>query len=257
MVEAAEEEVKINLNLEEETTLQEELSEVEQEATLHGWKKEGAEGRRTLSAEEFMDRQPLYDELKSTKKQIKRLQDGVDALKARDTIIRKDERVKVVKELQQAKKLAMEEENYDAVIEIDDKIAETRAEAQADVLEPAVNEAFESWIDSNEWYNQDTEMKDYADMIGNGYAASHPDTPLSEVYKVVTKEVNKRFPAKRENPATNTSSPVEGAQRGGKNSGKLRASDLPTEHRQMMRDIVRAGGITEEQYLKEYETLQS
>ena len=249
----AAEEIKIDLNVEtEEEHTVEEPTEIEVEAATHGWKKEGAEGKRTLSAEEFMDRQPLYDELRSTKKQIKKLQEGVDALKSHQSTIRKDERVKVIRELQQAKKQAMEDENYDAVIQIDDKIAEHRAEAQADVLEPATNQAFESWEGQNSWYNQDTEMREYADMIGNGYASQHPNIDLSAVYEVVSKEVKKRFPLKFENPASATSSPVEEVRRGSRTSAKFRKSDLPDQDRQIMNSIVRAGGITEEQYLKEY-----
>ena len=255
---STEEEIKIDLEGGEEYVEESpELSEIEQEATLHGWKPEGAEGKRTLSAEEFMDRQPLYDDNKSMKRQIKRLQEGMDALKTHQGKIRADERTKVIQELQQAKVRAMEEENYNAVVQIDDKIAETRAEAQADVLEPVTNNAFESWVEGNDWYNQDPEMKEYADMIGNGYASQNPNKDLSDVYEIVTKEVKQRFKHKFQNPLSDTSSPVEGARRGSTTSSKLRASDLPEMDRQIMKSIIRAGGITEEEYLKEYAELGS
>jgi hypothetical protein len=251
-----EEELKLDLEevVEEEPV---ELSEVEEEATLHGWKSEGVEGKRTLSAEEFMDRQPLYDDAKAMKKQIKRLQEGMDALKTHQGKVRVDERAKVVAELQQAKVRALEEDNYEAVVQIDDKIAETRADAAADVLEPVTNGAFEDWEAANSWYNQDPEMKEYADMIGNGYAAQNPNKDLSEVYDRVTSEVKKRYAKKFSNPASNASSPVEAAHRGGRTSSKLRKSDLPEQDRRIMDSIIRAGGITEAEYLKEYAELGS
>jgi uncharacterized membrane protein len=250
------EEIKIDLTVEEGDTITE-PSEIEIEAASHGWTPGGVEGKKNLTAEEFMDRQPLYDEIRSTKKQIKKLQEGVDALKSHQATIRSDEREKVIKELKVAKRQAMEDENYDAVIEIDDKIATQRAEAQAAVLDPVSNGAFESWESQNEWYNQDDEMKEYADMVGNGLAATHPNIPLTDVYERVTKEVKKRFASKFTNPASATGSPVEGGKRGTRTSSKLRVSDLPEQDRRIMESIIKAGGITKEEYLEEYSQLGS
>jgi hypothetical protein len=226
-----------------------EYSEIEQEAIDHGWNPEGVEGKKNLSAEEFMDRKPLYDELHSTKKQIRKLQDGMEAMKTMQEGIRAREREKTIRELQQQKKVALESENYDAVLQIDDAIAQERT-AEA---EPVSNVAFETWVDENEWYHQDQDMKKYADMIGAGYYQQNPKVPMSEVYEYVTSEVKKRYQDKFENTHRQRPNPVEGAGKGRTNTSKKHSvRDLPEEDRQIMKTIIRTGTMTEEEYLKDY-----
>ena len=238
----------------EELEQSHEYTEIEVEAMEHGWNPEGVEGKRNLSAEEFMDRKPLYDEIHSTKKQIKRLQEGMDALKAHHEKVAELERAKALDYLKNQKKIALENEDFDAVLDIDDKIAEQKAVTAA---APASNSVFEAWVEDNGWYNQDSELKEYADMIGNGYAASHPKKPLTDIYEYVSKEVKSRFPEKFGNTARSAPSPVEGGSKRRTTSRKLSARDLPEDDYRIMKTIVRAGGITEEQYLKEYAELNS
>ena len=227
-----------------------EYSETEQEAIDHGWNPEGVEGKKNLSAEEFMDRKPLYDELHGLKKTTRKLQDGMEAMKQMQAGIRAREREKVISELQSQKKEALESENYDAVIAIDDKIAEERASEDA----PINNTAFEEWVDSNEWYHQDPEMKEYADLIGAGYNQQNPNKTPVDIYKYVEDEVKKRYPAKFENPNRSQPNSVESASRGrsGKGGAKHRVADLPENDRRIMDTIVRTGTMSKEEYLKEY-----
>lgn len=247
----SEQEASVELELEPESVEPiQEYSEIEQEAIEHGWNPEGAEGKRNLTAEEFMDRKPLYDDIHSLKKQLKRTQDGIEAMRQMQEGIRQREREKTIKELKEQKKLALETENYDAVLEIDDKIASENAEAAA----PVQNVAFEKWVEDNDWYNQDSEMKEYADTIGNGYLSKHPGIAPSEVFNYVTKEVKARFKEKFENENRSKPSSVEGATRGRKaTSAKHRAADLPEQDRQLMKTILRATpNMTEADYLKDY-----
>lgn len=248
-------EPEIKLDIESVEPEAPDYSEVEIEAMEHGWNPEGVEGKRNLSAEEFMDRKPLYDEIHSTKKQIKRLQEGMDLLKAHHERVAELERAKALDYLKNQKKIALENEDFDAVLDIDDKIAEQKAAPNA--AAPASNSAFEEWVEENTWYNQDSELKEYADMIGNGYAASHPKKPLTDIYEYVSKEVKSRFPEKFGNTARHAPSPVEGGSKRRTTSRKLSARDLPEDDYRIMKTIVRAGGITEEQYLKEYAELNS
>jgi len=243
-------EVKIDLPEGVKETTETELSDIEQEAVTHGWNPEGVEGKANLSAEEFMGRQPLYDDIRSLKKSNRKLQDGIEAVKQMQEGIRQREREKTVAELKQQKRQALEEENYDAVINIDDQIA---AAAVADA--PVNNVAFETWVDSNEWYHQDQDMKQYADMIGAGYYQQNPTKDMGSVYEYVEKEVKQRYPDKFDNANRNTPSPVEGAgngRRGRSAASSHNARDLPEQDRQIMRTIVRSGAMTEAEYLKEY-----
>lgn len=251
------EEAEIKLNIEEEVVEETpEYNEIEQEAIAHGWNPEGVEGKRNLTAEEFMDRKPLYDDLHSQQRKIKRLEEGMEALKQHNKLIAAKEREKVINELKRAKKLALQEEDFDAVIAIDDKIAETRTEKDAD--EEKHNYVFETWVENNSWYSQDPEMKEYADMIGHAYYNRNPTKTVEEVYAYVEKETKTRFADKfHSNTSRSKPAPVEGAatgRRGGKGrTTKYSVSDLPPEHVDIMKALIRSKVFDNEQdYLKEY-----
>jgi hypothetical protein len=193
----------------------------------------------------------LYDDIHSLKKKARKQEEAIEAMKKMQEGIRIREREKTINELKQQKKLALEQENYDAVIQIDDKIAEE----QAAPTEQAPNLAFESWVEENPWYHQDSEMKDYADMLGEGYYNRNPSKNVEDVYRYVGEEVRKRFPDKFRNTARDNPNPVEGAnngRRGKSASSNYSVRDLPENDRQIMRTIVRSGAMTEAEYLKEY-----
>jgi len=227
------------------------LTEVEQEAMSHGWNPEGVEGKRSLTAEEFMDRQPLYDEIHSLKRQTRKLQEGVSALTKHQEHIRKQEREKTIQELKQKKVEAMEAGDNALVVDIDDQIQDTKAAAV--VAEPS-NDDFEDWIDANTWYNQDTEMKKYADMIGAGYSSLHRDASLAKVYEHVTQEVKARYPTKFAGSKRGQPAPVEGAAKGRKvaKQQKYTTKDLPEDARGMMKAIVRTSDMSEQDYVNSY-----
>ena len=227
-------------------------SEIELEAIEHGWNPEGVEGRRTLTAEEFMDRQPLYDDLKKNKRQLRKQQEQIEALKKHMKVVDENARRRALEELKVQKREALENEDYDGVIAIDEQIAETK---NAPVIDEApTTAAFESWRESNEWYDEDPAMKDYADMVGTHYAQKNPNMPAEEVFNYVTNEVKTRFADKFKNVRREQPTQVEGAARGRVPASRRGHSvnDLPEEHRQIMQTLVRGGTMTKEEYLKSY-----
>jgi hypothetical protein len=232
---------------------EQEYSEIELQAIEHGWNPEGVEGKRNLSAEEFMDRQPLYDEMRNLKKQARKLEEGMDAMRKMQEGIREREREKTIKELQQKKLEALEDGNYNAVIEIDDAIAEEKVNKDTQAVN---NHQFEEWVDNNEWYNQDPDLRKYADTLGSGYFATNPNAEPKEVFNYVETEVKARYPEKFGNPRRKAPAPVEGASRGRgqvkRGASKHKASELPEQDRQIMRTILRTGKMSEAEYLKEY-----
>ncbi len=231
------------------------VSEIEEEAAKHGWNPEGVDGKRNLSAEEFMDRQTLYDDIRKLKRKNNQLQEGFEALKGHHEKVAQLEREKVINQLKQAKVRALQEDEHEKVVEIDDRIADVKAEAVAAVkADDVVNDAFNEWIDDNPWYNQDPEMRTWADSIGLGYAKQTGAGP-ADVYEYVAKEVRARFADKFGTPGRRKASPVEGANKGSRannTSAKLSAKDLNEEERRVMKNIVRSGAMTEKQYLAEY-----
>lgn len=232
-------------------------TEVEQEAMLRGWKPEGVEGKPNLSAEEFMGRQPFYEEIHSLKRETRKLKDGIQSLMKERELIRNKAREDTIKELQQQKIEAMDEQNHQRVIEIDDQIAAERNAAAADERDnasEATNTEFTEWLEDNSWYNSDDAMKAYADKIGAGIAHTNPNMSRSDIYEEVTKEVKAHFPAKFAGSRRGQGTSVEGAGKGrsSKRTSKYSVADLPEEAQQLMPTILRATGMTEEEYIKSY-----
>ena len=233
------------------------LTDVEQKAMDHGWRPEGVEGKENLSAEEFMGRQPLYDDVKSLKKTVRQLKQSNDALKTMQDGIRKRAIEETIAKLHAQKKRALEEEDYDGVIAIDEKIAHERSASEA---APQSNAAYEEWVERNEWYEDPgkQEMRDYAETLGAGYVGKlkqqhgeDANIDLMDVYKYIEKEVKIRFaedfePKQRPNP-------VEGAGKGRGGSAKHSAADLDESEVSIMRTLIRNGDYKDEQeYLKDY-----
>lgn len=235
------------------------LSDIELEAMEHGWSPEGVEGKRNLSAEEFMDRKPLYDDIRNLKKRTQKLQEGLEASLKMQEGIRKREREKVIAELTAKKREALEEQEYDAVMEIDKELL--AAQTEEDETPAITNADFEEWVEENKWYHQNTEMQEYADMIGAGYYSKHPKAPMREVYEFVSKETAKRFPDEIKGKSGNRrrQSAVEGAGQGrvGSTGGgrptKYSVNDLPEADREIMKTILRAHPkMTQQDYLESY-----
>ena len=234
----------------------EEYSEIEQQAIEHGWKPDGVEGKRNLSAEEFLDRQKLYDDIRFLKKKNKELQTTFEALQTHHSRVKETERAKLLDELKGKKKLAYEIDDIDTVISIDDQIADLKAEEKAEKAAPAPgNTSFADWVADNPWYNTDAELKEEADVLGNGYMAAHNgQASMDDVFAYVEKKIKKLYPEKFKKTAAPRAAAVEGSSRTAvkPRGSKYGESEMPEEDRRIMNTLVRAGTMTKEQYLKEY-----
>lgn len=234
-------------------------TDIELEAAEHGWSSQGVEGKRNLSAEEFMDRQPLYDDIRNLKKQTRKLQDGLEASLKMQEGIRKREREKTIAELNAKKRNALEEQEFDQVMEIDKELL--AAHTQEDDPIVTTNADFDIWVESNEWYHSNTEMREYADMMGAGYYAKNPKAPMREVYEFVGKEAARRFPDEigGSNSNKRRQSAVEGAGQGrvGSTGGgrptRYSVNDLPEQDREIMKRILAVSPkMTQKDYLESY-----
>lgn len=227
-----------------------EYSEAEQAAIDMGWNPEGVEGKPNLSAEEFIGRKPLYDDIRALKRSQKKLQDSFQTLHDHHSTMRAKEREQYSTRLKQAKAAALAEDNYEAVVEIDEKLAEQR-DAAANEQNPPDTAAFDTWAEDNPWYDENKEMQEYANLVGAGYDANNPNAPIEKVYAFVAEEVKKRFAGEFKNERRSESQSVEGSQRSG-GSSKSRARDLPDQDYSIMKKITATGVMSEKEWLDEY-----
>jgi len=218
-----------------------ELSPEEEEAVGKGWSPEGgAEGRRSLTAEEFLDRQPLYDKIHKSERAVKRMQESQSALQSHLDMLQDSINKQQVDQLKQQKLTALEEGEHNRVMEIDEKIIDIHSAPKAPEVAPDTTE-FDNWADSNTWYDSDIHLKRYADAVGAEYATKYGQLDTAALNKI-TEEVKQAFPDKFTQSRTRPS-PVEGAGRPSNRAQapKYTTKDLDDTARNVMRTLVRDG----------------
>jgi len=235
---------------------EEEFSEIEQEAMSKGWSPEGVEGKPNLSADEFVARQPLYDKLHKTDRAMKRLEEQNKAVTAHLEMMRKSLSEEKVEDLKAKKKevLAEQEEGWtDEVIAIDEKIIKASQEEEIVIPEAVDNSAYDVWLEKNQWYENNDDMKNYADRLGAGILAQNPNMDLKSVYQEVEDEVKIRF-SDQFKPASRQSPVDSGRPRSKSKATKYTVADLDEETKGIMNNLVHTGVMTTEEYLTDLET---
>ena len=233
------------------------LTEIEQRAATQGWRpKDEWDGdpEAWRPAKEFLDRGELFKKIDDQNRTIKEFKRTLDEFAKHHAKVRETEFKRALDELRLAKREALREQDADAVIEIDERIEAVRDAQRAAPAEevkvpevPEVNPVFVAWTERNSWYNTSEPMRAYADRVGLklGNSGMSPAEILAEVERQVKKEFAHKF----ENPRRGQAAAVEGGNN--KQGGKKDSFQLTTEQRQMMNRFVRAGIITEEQYIKD------
>lgn len=240
--------------LEVSEDLGDELSPIESEARAKGWSPEGIEGKRNLTAEEFLDRQPLYDKMHKTDRAMKRLEEQNKAITAHLEMIRRTTLEGKVDALKSKKREALEERDHDEVMRIDEEIIKASQDKDVPVsTAPVTNDAFDQWLGENQWYDNNDEMRKYADKYGAGVLATNPNMDLKDVYQEVADEVKHRF---ADSFVTNRkqTSPVEGSRpRSRAKVAKHTVKDLDSDAKMIHDNLVRSGVMSTEEYIADLE----
>jgi hypothetical protein len=231
------------------------LTAIELKASEQGWVPQdewAGEPDAWRPAKEFLDRGELFKKIDDQNRTIKEFKRALDDLAKHHKKTAEVEYKRALEALKAQKKEALVEGDFDAVVDIDERIGAVR-EAQANipevvVQEPAqVNPVFANWVERNQWYKHDDVMQAYADKIGNklGAEGMNPVEILSEVER----QVKEKFKEKFSNPRRSAPAAVEGGgARGGKKSDSFQLTD---EERRVMQRFVRTGALTEEAYIAE------
>jgi hypothetical protein len=245
-----------------------ELSDEEVRAQESGWvPKEQWKGDPDAwrPAKEFNERGELFNRIKQQSKDISELRQAM-------TFLTNQQRKQyfqgfndAITQLKARRDAALEEGDLVAAQRINDKIDEhkevLREQKQVAVATPPVQaqptQTFFSWADKNPWYTKDRKMTHFADAVGLSYKEENPDATEAEMLRHVSNEVKERFPEKFQQ-ARGAPSP-DGDGRGvgrqqSKSSYSSVESSMPEDHRQMMKTIMKATGMSKEEYLKSYGT---
>jgi len=253
--EAIEPEVEVKA---EETTQQEGPSAIEQRALEMGWKPlsefEGDEDD-FIDAKEFVRRKPLFEKIDHQGRELKDVRKALKVLQDHHTKVREAEYKRALQDLREEKKTALREGNEDRLVEIDEEIAEFKANeavaaanAAKEVAAPHPN--FVAWVNRNTWY-KDAELRVAADQVGTAYAASNPSVNPDEVLAYVEKRIKKMYPERFTNPNKDKPSAVEGASNQPRKASQKDSFELDEDERKAMNTFVRSGIMTKEEYISE------
>ena len=229
---------------------------LEEKARQQGWKPfEEWDGDPDdwVTPETFVVRGEMIDKIKHQNKTIKELNTIVDELKKHHQKVSEREYEKAYEQLKNQKKEALADEDYDRVLDIDEKLAETRAyqknEGKDQGQQATVNPDFEEWRQQpeNKWYDNNPVLAAAADRLAEQYVANQqynghqPD--FEETVNYVTKELKKEFPDKiggKKKQTTTTVNETTYNNTGGK-SKKASVSKLSDEQKKIGQKFVKQG----------------
>ena len=248
----------------EEQTPSEEMSETEATARDNGWRpKDEWEGDPDLwvTAAQFNVRGELMNRIKTQTRQIHKqdkeiadLKQGFSEFQEHAQKVAKAEYEAQLKQLKDVKKQALEDQNYDLVVEADDKMAELKESQkeqpkQQEQSNPESDPEIAAWLEENQWYKEDAVMAGAADSVANEVRRENPNAAPREVLDEVAKRVKARFEQTPQKGANNPMTPQSQGRKPAKRGfGK---ADLNEEQLAVGKRLVRAGALKD---LKEYAT---
>lgn len=240
------------------------FTEIEQRAASEGWVPQEewtGDPDQWRPAKEFVDRGELFRKIEDQKRELKQVRAAIEDLGRHHRQVKEIAYKEALATLRAQKKEALEAGDADAVIALDDKIADTREAQKQAMVEPQkeVHQPQEQhpevvkWENRNKWYQTDPIMKGAADelarsMVGRGI--TDPMVVLSEVEKQIRKE----FPQKFENPNRSKAGAVETSTRPA--SARANEPVMSDAEKAIMKRIIATGAITKEKYLEEFKARQ-
>lgn len=246
----------------EEANVEEEVTEIDpydKKARDMGWVPEGDyEGDKDewIDAKEFVKREPLFKKIKDKSTRIKTLERQMDkqgtAMKEMASHINDVDSIardRAIRELKKDYKTAVRDEDEVKASEIDkemDKLREPRPAPEVQAEIPEQTPAFQAWVDKNDWYRQDTDMKDFADAAGQ--VLTGRGVYGDEMMNKVTEQVKKAYPDKFTNPRRTEPSAVEGVKGKAPTKTKYGRSDLSPDQK-LVHDAFVTEGMKSETYI--------
>lgn len=257
-----------NESVEEKVTEQSqqssELSAVEQRALEMGWRpKDEFNGDESefIDAQEFVRRKPLFDKIEHQSKELKDVKKILRSLQDHHVKVKETEFKRAVEYLKTQKKEALETGDLDRVVEIDDQLVDMKAAQKAaeqverEPKTPQVHPDFTHWVERNGWYAQDKALRSFADALGTQYAADNPELPPADVLRYVTDKVKRAYPEKFKNPERTKPAAVDGGSAPSRPT-KADTFQLTEDEERVMKQFVRAGILTREQYIADVKAMR-
>jgi len=239
-----------------------ELTEIEQEAAADGWnpdkEKVEADGKEWVSAEEYVKRGSFFKKINEQGKVINELKSTIDKINEHNAKVAQREREKLVKEyeerisrLEDEKLQALEDGDHRKVVEIDKQLREKPPEEEKSG-NPEYDREFANFRTENSWYESDTEMRQYADIVGLGYYNVNPTATPKQIFDHIKSEAKARFPNKFENENRKKPSAVDGGTPRAPKKGGEGVSSLTADEKMVYDNFERMGVFKDDAARKKY-----
>lgn len=234
----------------------------ESEAREQGWRpKEEFQGdpNKWKPAKEFVERGELFGKIDTLGKELKETRKALKMLQEHHSKVRETEYKNAVNELKTLQKKHLEEGNSDGYLEATELLTDLKTEQKAREIvvqnTPATPDPrFVQWVGENKWYEKEQEMREYADVVGMGYAQRNPNLDPEEVLKYVTAQVKKQFNEKFVNPNRTKPSAVEGSNTS--TTPRKESFELTEDERRVMNTFVRANVMTKDDYIAQVKSMR-
>lgn len=234
----------------------------EEEARSQGWKpKEEYEGDpdKWRPAKEFYERGELFGKIDSMGRELKETRKAMKMLQEHNSQIKQAEYNNALRELKALQKKHLQDGEADEYLATSELLTDLKAEQKAreiykEVQPTQVDPRLTAWISQNKWYETDQVMRDHADIIGQRYAASHPNEDPEDVLKVVTQEIKKRFSDKFTNPNRNKPGAVGGSSTPSTTAAK--SFTMSEDEKRVMNTFIRTGVMSKDDYIKQLKLIR-
>ena len=222
-------------------------------------------------AQVFLERGEYFKTMGTQRKQIDKLNAMVEKMADIQVKTRDNERQRVLKELSQQKYTAMEEGEFTKVVDIDSEMDKLRSEpamavpnVEGQSEDKYTQDQIADYIDKNQWYRTNSDMRQYADSIAVGFRNNNPQATIDDVLEYTDSEIKIRYP-ENFGKRVPSASPVASTKRTTKPGpnraeNKKTLDDLPASSRDMYAQIgqsfVDAGAVDSiDEYVAELEKI--
>jgi hypothetical protein len=235
------------------------VSKWEEQARHQGWVPEDewqGEPDAWRPAREFVERGELFSKISGQGTELKELRKALSYLVDHHKSVKETEFNRALVHLKNMKKDALVDGDPDKVVEVDEAISELKEQRKAAAEEQitskeisnAPTQSFLTWVKGNQWYIQDTDMRQAADEIGLGYFQRNPGAKELDTYNYVLGRIKKMFPEKFEKK---NFPKVDGGTNSGSVNRKSEKYSLTEDERKTMQTFVRSGVMTEAEYIRD------
>ena len=243
-------------------------TEMQQKALDMGWNPEGVEGKDSIGSGEFVRNKSFFDEIHKLKRETRKATESVKKLVTANAKAKQQGKEEAIAELKAKRKLAAEDNDIEEVLNITEQIEEKQQEVveeetpDYETANQALIDAGNDFIAKTDWYKTDEVKRAYADQQYTQFVQANVEKLATgemepqEVFEHINKKVSEQF---QEKPDDGDGKPRSRVSEGGKKPSTSRGSgkkytlaDIPEEGREIARDIIRDGSITEEDYVKAY-----